>query len=52
MTTVEGIDAGTATIDLEGATGQAVLVWITDRGDGTPDASVEIGDATLRGVPE
>ena len=34
------------------ATGQAVLVWITDRGDGTPDASVEIGDAALRGVPE
>lgn len=52
VTTVEGINAGTATIDLEGAAGQAVLVWITDRGDGTPEASVEIGDATLSGVPE
>ena len=36
---VEGIDAGTATIDLKDATGQAVLVWITDRGDGTTRAS-------------
>jgi hypothetical protein len=52
VTTVEGIESGTATIDLEGTTGQAVLVWITDRGDGTPEPRVEIREATLRGVPE
>ena len=52
VTTVEGIEAGTATIDLEGVTGQAVLVWITDRGDGSSDSSVEIQEATLRGIPE
>jgi hypothetical protein len=29
-----------------------VLIWITDRGDGSPDTRVEIREATLRGVPE
>lgn len=50
--TVEGLEAGTTTIDLDDTTGQAVLVWITDRGDGTPDPRVEIREAVLLGVPE
>ena len=30
---------GTTTIDLEGTTGRSVLIWITDRGDGTARAA-------------
>jgi serine/threonine-protein kinase len=33
------ISAGTTTFDLGGHTGSAVLVWITDLGDGAPDSS-------------
>ncbi len=49
---VDGIAPGSTTIDLGGATGQAILIWITDRGDGNPESRVEIQEATLRGVPE
>ncbi len=51
VTTMSGIKAGTTTIDLKKTTGQAVLVWITDRGDGTPEPRVTIETASLRGVP-
>ena len=47
----DGIAAGTNTIDLGDTTGQAVLVWITDRGDGTPESRVTIQTAILRGIP-
>jgi serine/threonine-protein kinase len=43
---------GAVTIDLEGVEGQAVLVWITDRGDGSTGNRVTIQDADLTGVPE
>ena len=37
---------GQATLDLEGAEGTAILVWITDPG---PDRQVRIGEITVRG---
>lgn len=52
VATVEGIEAGTVNVDLGDTAGQAVLVWITDRGDGSAENRVTIQDATLRGVPE
>jgi eukaryotic-like serine/threonine-protein kinase len=52
VATREGIEAGTATIDLGDTAGQAVLVWITNRGDGSAENRVTIQEATLRGVPE
>jgi len=42
----KGIAAGTTTFDLGGRTGGAVLVWITDLGDG---ASVSLADLRLGG---
>jgi tRNA A-37 threonylcarbamoyl transferase component Bud32 len=48
-----GIEAGTVQIDLGGAGGGAVLVWITNQGDGTGDAArVTIAEASLTGRPE
>jgi hypothetical protein len=50
VATLEDIDAGTAIeVDLGGAEGGAVLVWITHQGDGE---RVEIAEARLTGVPE
>ena len=49
---LEGIVPGTVTVDLHDTSGQAVLVWITDRGDGTVKNRVTIEEAALRGVPE
>ena len=40
--------AGVNTIDLEGTSGQAVLLWITRAG---ADGRVEIQEAALRGIP-
>lgn len=51
VATADGIAAGTTTIDLGDAQGQAVLVWITDRGDGSPEPRVTIQTTVLRGVP-
>ena len=51
VATMSGIAAGTTTIDLGKTKGQAVLVWITDRGDGTPEPRVTIETASLRGLP-
>jgi eukaryotic-like serine/threonine-protein kinase len=41
--------AGDATFDLGGAQGQAVLLWITDLGDGPPRVRAEIGEIELTG---
>ena len=51
VATVDGAATGTTTVDLGDTEGQAVLVWITDRGDGTPEPRVSIAEALLRGVP-
>ena len=51
VTQLKDIAAGTLTVDLHGASGQAVLIWITDRGDGTVKNHVTIQEASLRGVP-
>ena len=40
------------TVDLGGAEGGAVLIWITDQGDGTGGDEVTIAEAALTGVPE
>jgi hypothetical protein len=50
--TVTGIKAGSTTVDLGDTSGQAVLIWITNRGDGSAENRVTIREATLRGVPE
>jgi hypothetical protein len=42
----QGIGAGTTTFDLSGKSGGAVLLWITDLGDGT---SVSLADLHLDG---
>jgi serine/threonine-protein kinase len=52
VASLTGIKAGTTTIDLADTNGQAVLVWITNRGDGSAENRVTITGATLRGVPE
>jgi serine/threonine-protein kinase len=48
VTTSEGLLAGTNTIDLEGASGRAVLVWILDRGDAPGRAGAEIREVRVR----
>ncbi len=45
VATKKGIDGGTTTFDLGGKTGGAVLLWITDLGQGNP--SVSIGELRL-----
>jgi hypothetical protein len=50
VATLDGIQAGDGIeVDLGGAEGGAVLVWITHQGDGE---RVEIAEARLTGVPE
>jgi tRNA A-37 threonylcarbamoyl transferase component Bud32 len=48
--TTEGLPAGTNTIDLGGARGAAVLVWVVDRGDAPGRAPAEIQEARLLGT--
>jgi hypothetical protein len=48
--TSEGLPAGTNTIDLGGARGAAVLVWVVDRGDAPGRAPAEIQEARLLGA--
>ena len=50
--TLEGIEAGTVTVDLGGTDGGAVLIWITHQGDGSGGDEVTIAEASLSGVPE
>ena len=45
VASASGIDQGT-TLDLKGARGTAVLLWITDLGDG-PQNRVEISDVLV-----
>ena len=49
VATSDGLPSGTNTIDLQGARGAAVLVWILDRGDAPGRASAEIQEARLLG---
>jgi hypothetical protein len=51
VTTLTGISAGENAVDLQGARGGAVLVWITNRGDEPSRSPVTIDEVTLRGVP-
>ena len=44
--------APASTVDLGGTDGGAVLIWITDQGDGTGGDEVTIAEAVLTGVPE
>lgn len=46
----KGLPAGTTSIDLHGARGSAVLIWILDRGDAPGRAAAEIQEARLIGV--
>jgi tRNA A-37 threonylcarbamoyl transferase component Bud32 len=46
-TTDDGMASGTSVIDLGGAKGAAVLVWIIDRGDAPRRASAEIREARV-----
>ncbi|MGK2950531.1 MAG: hypothetical protein ACSLFP_18305, partial [Acidimicrobiales bacterium] len=45
----EGTPAGTATIDLGGQRGAAVLIWITDRGDAPSRAPATISEVRVEG---
>ena len=49
VASTQGLRAGTASVDLLGARGQAVLIWIVDRGDGQGRAPAEIQEARLHG---
>ena len=49
VTSTRGLRSGTNEIDLLGARGKAVLIWIVDRGDGQGRAAAEIQDARLYG---
>jgi serine/threonine-protein kinase len=49
VATTEGLPAGTNRIDLDGARGGAVLVWIVDRGDAVGRAPAEIRDVRILG---
>lgn len=49
VTTRQHLEAGTNTIDLEGARGKAVLVWILDRGDAAGQAPAELRELRLLG---
>ncbi len=42
VATAEGLPSGSSSIDLDGADGSAVLVWILDRGDATGRESAEL----------
>ncbi len=45
-----GLRSGTNAVDLHGARGAAVLIWIVDRGDGQGRAPAEIQEARLFGA--
>ena len=52
VATLEGIDAGAVEVDLGGSSGGAVLIWITNQGDGSGGREVAIQEAVLFGRPE
>jgi hypothetical protein len=39
-------------VDLHGTEGGAVLIWITDQGDGRGGDEVTLAEAVLSGVPD
>jgi len=43
--------AGAHRFDLSGPSGSAVLIWITDLGDGPPEIRLEISDIVVEGRP-
>ena len=45
----DALPAGTNTIDLDGAEGQAVLLWIVDRGDAAGQAAAEVAEVRAFG---
>jgi serine/threonine-protein kinase len=49
VATTDGLPAGTNQVDLDGAKGAAVLVWIVDRGDASTRAPAEIQEARVLG---
>jgi hypothetical protein len=49
VATTEGLPAGTNDIDLDGAKGSAVLVWIVDRGDAKGRAAAKIDEIRVLG---
>jgi eukaryotic-like serine/threonine-protein kinase len=49
VATTEGLPAGTNEIELDGARGAAVLIWIVDRGDASGRAPAEIQEARVLG---
>jgi serine/threonine-protein kinase len=49
VVTTDALGAGTSTLDLAGARGGAVLIWITDRGDAPGRAGVEISEVEVSG---
>ncbi|MEX2294122.1 MAG: protein kinase [Acidimicrobiales bacterium] len=50
VTSASGLRPGTNEIDLLGARGKAVLIWIVDRGDGEGRAAAQIQEARLYGT--
>ncbi|MFP4511579.1 MAG: protein kinase domain-containing protein [Acidimicrobiales bacterium] len=47
----DAVPQGEEVIEVEPTAGRAVLIWITDLGDGPPDAlQMEIADVTVRGT--
>lgn len=48
VATTGGLAAGTSTVELNGARGAAVLIWIVDRGDAGGRAAAEIAEVTLQ----
>jgi serine/threonine-protein kinase len=49
VATSDGLPSGSNTIELDGAEGRAVLIWIVDRGDAPGRAAAEIQEARLLG---
>jgi serine/threonine-protein kinase len=47
VATAEGLAAGTSSIDLDGAKGSAVLIWILDRGDAVGPGAAEVREAKV-----
>ena len=52
VASLDRIEAGTVEVDLGGAEGGAVLIWITNQGDGSGGDEVTIQEAVLFGVPQ
>lgn len=49
VSTVDGAEAGTTDVALDGAQGSYVLLWITDLGDGPPRVSFDLQELVVTG---